>query len=215
MPPVKRKPARTRREQAERTRRSIVRAARAEFQQSGYHGATMAAVAQRAGVAVQTVYFVFNTKARLLSACIDDAVLGDEPTPPQQSTWWAAATAEPEARAALEAFVAGTVSVLARVAGMAEVARVAAQTDPETRRTHEQHERLRREGYAQMVADVAAKGPLRAGLDESGATDVLMTLLGPATFLAMTTDHGWSEERVTAWLVQSLPPLLLAPRAEP
>jgi AcrR family transcriptional regulator len=210
VPGVKKQPGRTRRDKAEGTRRAIVRAARSEFEGAGYHATTMAAVARRAGVAVQTVYFVFNTKARLLGACIDDAVLGDDPRPPQESTWWAAAVAEPDARAALEAFTAGTMTVVARAAGMAEVARVAAQTDPETRRTHEQHERLRREGYARMVADVAAKGHLRADLDESGATDVMLTLLGPATFLAMTVDHGWSEERVAQWFVARVPELLLA-----
>ena len=45
----------------------------------------MAAIAQRAGVAVQTVYFVFHTKAELLSRVIDAAVLGPDPNPPEET----------------------------------------------------------------------------------------------------------------------------------
>ena len=78
-----------RREQARRTRLRIIRAAHAEFIERGYHGATMAAIARRAGVATQTVYFVFHTKAELASGVIDTAVLGPDPTVPQDSTWWA------------------------------------------------------------------------------------------------------------------------------
>lgn len=68
----------TRKERSERTRRAIVQAATDEFRASGYHGTTMAAIARRAGVAVQTVYFVFHTKPLLLTATIDQAVMGDE-----------------------------------------------------------------------------------------------------------------------------------------
>ena len=41
------------------------------FVEKGYHGATVASIAARAGVATQTVYYVFNTKAALISAAID------------------------------------------------------------------------------------------------------------------------------------------------
>ena len=79
----------SRKERAARTRRAIVAAATGEFRESGYHGTTMAAIAKRAGVAVQTVYFVFHTKPLLLTAAIDDAVMGpDEPTPPELTAWW-------------------------------------------------------------------------------------------------------------------------------
>jgi AcrR family transcriptional regulator len=204
-------PGQTRRERARATRRKIVDASRAEFEANGYHGTTMNAVAQRAGVAVQTVYFVFHTKAELLSATIDTAVLGDEdPEPPAAAAWWAAAAAEPGAREALRLFVAGTGPILARASGLADVARTAAQTDPDARQTHEFHEKLRLEGYRQIIAMLAEKGPLRAGLDIDGATDVLLTMLGPATYLALTQGRGWSHERVVTWLGDNLPDILLA-----
>ena len=59
-------PPNRRREQADATRRRIVDAAYRLFSEGGYAAATMDAIAAQAGVAVQTVYHVFNTKAVLL-----------------------------------------------------------------------------------------------------------------------------------------------------
>ena len=68
----------TRREKAAATRERMLRAAIEVFAEEGYVGARMADIAARAGVAVQTVYFVFHTKPELLQACFDYAVLGPE-----------------------------------------------------------------------------------------------------------------------------------------
>ena len=51
-------------------------AAHAEFTERGYHDTTMAAIAERAGVAVQTVYLGFRTKSGLLEEVVGNAVLG-------------------------------------------------------------------------------------------------------------------------------------------
>ena len=67
----------SRREKAARTRAAIIEAAHAEFLERGFHGATVVSIAERAGVASQTVYFVFHTKAELISAVIDAAVMGE------------------------------------------------------------------------------------------------------------------------------------------
>ena len=57
---------------------------------------------------------------------------------------------------------------------------------------HEQHERLRRTGFRDVVVGLAGKGPLRDGLDVDRATDVLLTVYGDATYHAFRTEHGWS-----------------------
>lgn len=210
IPAVKGADERPRRQRARATRRAIVAAASAEFAEAGYHGATMAAIARRSGVAVQTVYFVFHTKAELLGAAIDTAVLGEErSTPPPDSGWWAAMVAEPRADEALRAFVTGATGVLERASVLSEVARVAAMDDPDARKTHEFHEGLRLDGYRTVVEMLAEKGRLRAGLEVENATDVLLTMLGPATYVGLTSGRGWSHERTTAWLRDAVPLLLL------
>ena len=68
--------------QAGRTRALVLAAAAACFEEAGWAGTTVAAIAERAGVAVETVYSGFGSKKALLRQVIDVAVVGDtEPVP--------------------------------------------------------------------------------------------------------------------------------------
>lgn len=199
-----------RRSSAEATRRKIIHAAEAEFLENGFHGATIASVAKRAGVAQQTVYFVFHNKAALISAVIDNAVMGEEaPEVPQESEWWAKARAEPDAGEALRIIIEGAAKIFARASGISEVLRAAALTDEELRRTFEHHENLRYEGYRQVIEMLASKGAIKKGLNEATATDVFMTVYSDTTYYLMKTERGWSHEQIIDWLCDALPAVLL------
>lgn len=200
-----------RRARALRTRRSILDAACAEFIERGYHGATIASIAARAGVAAQTIYFVFHTKADLVSAVIDDRVLGpDSPQDPQASAWWVAMTAAPTATAVLDAFVRGTAPLLDRAAPVSEVVRAAAATDDEVRAIHAKHDELQRAGYRRVIEIAAERGPLGHGLTVKTATDVLLTLCGDSLWVQLTADRGWTTEQVVDWLLTAVPAAILA-----
>lgn len=202
------------RERSESTRRKITAAASVEFIDKGYHGATMASIAKRAGVALQTVYFVFHNKAALMSAVIDSAVMGDDdPTIPQQSRWWAAAFEEPDAAESLRIFIRGASPLFARASAISEILRAAALTDAEVELTYAHHERLRLEAFREVIEMVASKGNLRRNLDIATATDIFLTMYGDSTYYLMTTERGWSHERFVDWLCEALPVLLLQPRA--
>ena len=75
-------------------------AALAEFTERGYHDTTMAAIAERAGVAVQTVYLGFRTKGGLLEELVGNAVLGrtrdGQIGPPDETEAYSRALAEPD-----------------------------------------------------------------------------------------------------------------------
>jgi AcrR family transcriptional regulator len=58
----------------EETRQLIVAAAREEFHGSGYAGASMARVAERAGVSTKTMYRLIPTKAELFQSVISDRI---------------------------------------------------------------------------------------------------------------------------------------------
>lgn len=199
-----------RRDKARETRRRILRAAHGEFLERGYHGATIASIARRAGVATQTVYFVFHTKAELISAVIDAAVLGEHDEVPQETSWWESMLAAATAADALRAFVRGAGPLFARASAVSEVLRGAALTDPELRATLAAHDELQRTGYRQVIDAVVAKGRLRPGLDPDTATDVLLAVLGDAMYVYLTTVRGWHHDAVIDWLADALPRLLLA-----
>ncbi|WP_308466392.1 TetR/AcrR family transcriptional regulator [Rathayibacter soli] len=199
-----------RRKKADATRRKIVQAAHKEFIARGFHGATMAGIAARAGVASQTVYFVFHTKPELISAVIDAAVLGEEdPRPPQAQSWWGEMVAEPDAAQALRIFIRGAGDVFARAAAIAEVLRAAALTDDEVRRTHKYHETLRRVAFGQVLEILAGKWPLRDDRSFDELTDAFMTVYGDSTYNLLATERGWSHDQIMAWLCDILPGMLL------
>lgn len=198
----------SRREKAKATRAAIIRAANQEFTENGYYGSTMGAIAVRAGVAVQTVHFVFHTKGELMGAVVDAAVLGDDTTtPPMQTPWFLAAIEEPDAALAVRRLVLGSAGIFDRVGVLHEVARAGAATDPDAAETFARLERLREDGYRQFVVGLEAKGSLRGDVD--AATDVLLTLLGPGTSLTLVRDRGWAPERAMAWLADTVPPLIV------
>src|SRR6478672_11318927 len=68
-------------EQAQRTRTAVLDAAGRCFLDKGYAATTMKDVAAEAGVSVQTV-FGQGSKAALLLACVDRAVVGDDEEAP-------------------------------------------------------------------------------------------------------------------------------------
>ncbi len=202
----------TRRDKARATRRRIIDAARDEFAERGFHGATIASIAARAGVAPQTVYFVFHTKPELISAVIDDSVMGEKtPVPPEHTAWWAAMEAEPRADEALRIFVRGSAPLFARASAISEVLRAAALTDDEVRGTHEAHEVLRHAAFRQVVAGLADKGRLRPWLTIDTATDVLLAIHGDATYQYLTASRGWTHDQLVDWLCLALPDLVLEP----
>jgi len=204
----------SRKERAGRTRARILAAARAEFAAKGYHATTMAAIAAAAGVAVQTVYFVFGTKPALLQELLGAAVMGqtEDGLPiqsPVESDWFREALEASDGRRALAAFVHGAIPVYARAAAIAETARVAAQTDPDVAEVYVQAEARRAEDFGRVIRALDDHGTLRADLTVTRATAVLTTVLGPQSYLSYTVDHGWADADVAEWMSDALARLLL------
>src|SRR6476619_1523809 len=87
---------------AARTRGAVMAAAKDVFEHLGWSGATMRAVADRAGVSVKTVEVLYRTKAELLKATVDYAIARDvEPIPILAREPVAAMDAAPDAAAML------------------------------------------------------------------------------------------------------------------
>lgn len=198
----------TRREQAAATRERIVRAALAEFIQDGFIGARMADIAERAGVAVQTVYFTFHTKGELLEACFDFAVLGPDQLPPESQPFYAELLTARSGRSAIRAFARGNTAINERSAAIKEVA-AAASHDPDAAAVVAHSEKLRHEGYSRVAEFIEGRFGLRPGISINEAADVMFVLGSGATHLALRR-LGWSEERVAEWVADVLANRMLA-----
>jgi AcrR family transcriptional regulator len=202
-------PALSRNERAAATRERILTAAFAAFVESGFQATTMPSIAEQAGVAVQTVYFVFHTKAELLRAVSDAAVIGVSDQPPNLAEWYQAAVNAADPEQALVAFVSGVATILDRVGPLTPVLASAAALEPMIAEHLGHTEQLRVDGYLTFIRHLHRNGLLRTGLSTEVATDVLLTLLGPATYVAFTRDRGWSHGQYLRWITPALLELLI------
>jgi AcrR family transcriptional regulator len=192
MDDVKAEPRPTRREQAARTRARILDAAYELFCEFGFRATTMAAIAARAGVAVQTVYFTFHTKDELVQAIHERTVLGDESLPPALQTWHIEAMKQPDIAAAVRGIVIGTATILARVAPMVPAYHAVAH-EP-AGQLWRRSEDLRLQGMLDLVSALSRKTPIRPDLTPQRAADVLFVLLGPDLYRTIVIERGWTSE---------------------
>lgn len=195
-----------RKAKAAATRQRIIDAATAEFTANGYHGTPMATIAASAGVAVQTVYFVFHTKPELFAAALDAAVLGPEVKAPLEQRWALdAAVVSGDPMAALQSFIRGSAPIFQRASALSEVAGATAPTDPDIAEVYQSSEKLRVEAYREFVNVLA----LPAGIDADRATDILITMLSPQLYRALRAGRGWTHEEIIDWMTGAIPELIL------
>jgi AcrR family transcriptional regulator len=203
MADVKRGGARA--EKARQTRERMRAAARDLFVGQGYGATTLQDVADRAGVAVQTIYFTFGTKRNLLKELVDTGIAGDEqPIATMERPWFHDALAEDTADAVLRAYVAGTRRILERVAAITEMLRVAAATDPDIRSMWPQEQDPRYTVQTAVAKVLIRKPDARGDLTVKHAADVLFGLLSPELYLVLTRDRGWTAEKWEHWAHETL-----------
>jgi AcrR family transcriptional regulator len=195
----------SRRGRAKATHWRIVKAAYRLFCAQGYAGTTMAQIAEAAGVAVQSVYFTFHTKAALLSRAYDFAVMGEEePQIPQRQAWYQAMTAEPDVTEALRHFVTGVGEITRRVTPLSLAAQVAADGDPDTARVMAFHDGMQADAYREVVKLLSAKAELRPGLNLDRGTDLLLLYAGTDLYHLLVERRGWSHDEFLGWTVVTL-----------
>lgn len=194
---------RSRQEQAAATRQHIVDTAYSLFCQLGYRATTMVLIAERAGVAVQTVYFIFRTKGALLQEVHDQTVLGrGAPVVPPDQPWYVSMTGDPDPVRATRTLVRGTSTILARVSPMLPVFQ-SVMGDP-VGEIYRRSEALRREGMHDVAKILLAKVALHPGLTPRQAGDILVVLLGPETYRTFVLELGWAREQWVDWTARTV-----------
>ena len=196
-----------RRERSRATRQRIIAAAYELFAARGYERTTMPEVAASAGVAVQTVYFVFHTKAGLLEQVYAAAVLGAEQVRPIDSEWFRSAVSDSDPERSLATMLAGVLSVAIRLAPLAATMETVDDADVLAVKTEK--EALRRQVHRSYVEHLKRLGALRRGLSVDAATDLFLGLCSPALFHQMTVGLAWSSARWESSLLDLLSHALL------
>ena len=199
-----------RQEAARQTRLAIAAAARKLFEQRGYAGATIEAIAREAGVAKETVYASFRNKRAILAFVFGFAVTGDDqPLPLMERPHVQSNMRETDQHRQLVVFAGHIAEIMARAASIFEITRIAAKTEPEIARRIKRVYSHRLENMQRFAQALASNGPLRPGLDPAAAGEIIWGLSSPELYQLMTGYGGWSQERYAAWLADTLERSLL------
>jgi AcrR family transcriptional regulator len=200
----------TRAAKARQTRRAILGAARDLFVLQGYAATSIQAIADEAGVAVQTVYAAFGNKRAVLAEVLDVAIAGDDDSATvNERDWMLPVFHEPDGAARLRAYAGAVRRINDRAADVFAAVAGAATADAEAAALHEEAERRRRAGAASVVDALGEVASLRAGLDPAAAADVLSLLSSWSTYDHLVQRQGWSPDRFESWLADTMVDLLL------
>ncbi len=194
-PPARRPTLRE--ERAAVTRRRILDAARHRLFEDGYAATTLKAIATEAGVAVQTVYAVFGSKAAILAELRALAVNLPEA---DQAGHAAMSESTPERR--LAGF-AHSIRLRWEIAGdIVRVNQDAVRADPSLRPGIAAAEARRRGGIAAFVRGIEADLGARINVDRSIGVMNALTLY--AVYEELISVQGWTPDAYEAWLADSL-----------
>jgi AcrR family transcriptional regulator len=188
------------------TRQRIVAAAAPLFVRDGYVETTMAGVARGAGVAVQTLYLSFGSKAAVLEAAL--AVVPDD----QPNEWLADVRAEPAGPAALRRYVDHTALQVERRFPLDAVLRAAA-ADPEPAELLDRIRRAELAAHGQAVDELAEKPGFTTEITVQRATEIAATLLAHETYGLLVVTQGWPLQDWTDWATRHLAVDLFPPTA--
>lgn len=211
--PVKRRrPYRSavRTDQARRTRARIREHARALFLERGFSATTIAAVADAAEVAPETVYAAFHTKGGLLESVVLHAVLrDDEPDEALERRWVREVLELPDPRAQIAAFARHSAQTLELTSPMYAVIRAAGTGASELDGLQKRLQDKRFSDQAKLITAIAKGRSLCPGLTVQEAADTFSALASPELHRILTADRGWSQKRYARWLERTIDAALL------
>jgi AcrR family transcriptional regulator len=207
--PVKRRYDATRRRQAAaRTRTAILDAARELFTERGYAATPMTAIADRAGVALDTVYAAAGRKPDLARLLIETAISGtDQAVPAEQRDYVRAIQAAADAGTKIAVYAAAVAAIAPRMALVLAIIQQAPD-EPELAQLWRQIAERRAANMRLFVADLATVAPLRLDLDE--AADIVWATNAAELYQLLVGQRGWTPERYERFLTDTWQRLLLA-----
>ena len=193
-----------RRAAADRTRRRVLRAAHHLFTTQGYAETSVAQVARRARVSVDTLYAAVGRKPQLLLAVHDMALAGGpEPVPAEQRDYVRAVREAPDARAKITTYAAALGHVLPTTVPLMNALREAGTTDPECRKVWLAISERRAANMLLFAADLRATGELRADLTDRQVADLVWSMNSPEYFglLAVRglTPQDYADQVADVW----------------
>ncbi len=213
--PTRRYHAPRRAEQAAATRRAVLAAARELFIERGYTATTVADIAARADVAVDTVYATVGRKPVLLRELVETAISGAEHAiPGPERDYVTRIRAARSAQDKITIYVDALVSIQQRLAPVFFALRDAAHRDPACASLWTEISDRRAHNMRLFAADLRATGDLRDDLTDQQAADIIWSMNAAEYWVLLVHERGWTPQAFGAWLTDAWTRLLLTPQQD-
>lgn len=178
------------------TRTAILEAARVLFEEQGYFGAALEAVAKKAGVSRQAIYLHFASKADLLTALHLHIYETDVVPAIERHPMWTA----PTALDGLDAAIAVDAEVASKVWKLHEALVVARRHHPEVDETLRPREEERYQEMVRLGRWLKKEGELPPKMGAGTFADIWWGLGSIGTFKNLVIERGWSIDRWRRWV---------------
>lgn len=195
---------------ARQTKAAILAASRPLFISQGYAGTTVAAIAEDAGVAVDTVYASVGRKPQVFRLLLESALSGtDEEVPALERDYVKQIEATSDAVVKLAVYAEAVTSIQGRLAPLFVVVRQAAATEPELAALWTSIAERRLTNMRLFAASLQRTGQLRPELSIEKVADIVWSMNSPDYYLLLVKERGWKPEDFQEWLLEAWQRLLL------
>lgn len=197
-------------QQAERTRESVLGAARALFVEQGYRRTTVQQIAERAGVNVDTIYHAVGRKPALMRELVETSLSGrSEAVPAEQRPYVIQIREAATAGEKIDIYAAAITEIHGRMAPIFLALRDAALTDEACRTLWKDIADRRARNMLDFAADLRVTGELRDDLDDRRIADVIWSMNAVEYWVLLVEERGWSPAEFEAWISDAWRRLLL------
>lgn len=202
-----------RRQQAEATRGAVLRSAQALFTTRGYADTSVADIAHRAKVSVDTVYASVGRKPQLLLA-VHDMILGssEEPVPTEERDYVRRIREAADAEDKIRVYAEALASLLPRTVPLNLALREAGASEPQCRELRDSISRRRRANMRLFAAELRTTGRLRTDLTDELAADLVWSTNSPEYF-QLLTEAGYTPDQCADLVADVWIRTLLTPRS--
>jgi AcrR family transcriptional regulator len=189
-------------EHAAATRARVLRAAKMLFARNGYAATTIAALAEEAGVAAQTLYSAFGSKGAIAISVMEDAVASSGIREANE-----AALREPDGEKAVRLVAAAGSRLYAVEADLVKL--LSTEVAADFARISNQH---RLQDLTKLATSSPGVAPRFASKEEATRAAVAAwAVSGIETYDRLVLQAGWSHEEYEQWLGDTFSRTLLAP----
>jgi TetR/AcrR family transcriptional regulator, regulator of autoinduction and epiphytic fitness len=189
-------------EHAAATRARVLRAARTLFAEAGYSATTIAALAEEAGVAVQTLYSAFGSKGGLALAVMQDAVASSG-----INEAMGAALREPDGAKAIRILAVAAARLHSLEAPLFKL--FSAEVAADFGRISDRH---RLQNFKDLAASPGFAPHFDSKQEAEQAAVATWAVVGVESYDRLVIQAGWSHHQYERWLIDTITANLLPHR---